>query len=94
MTSSNGENKSLFDRVEMPEGVGEDLMLPEVPAEARQGLAKLGEEFARAEVEICTFNSKTLLQKQNKKERASKEISMIDIVYKIQTKGNEIGNWN
>ncbi|KAK2763106.1 hypothetical protein FQN54_009740 [Arachnomyces sp. PD_36] len=55
-SASNGENKSLFERVEHPEGeLPEDYpegLMVDVPPEARQGLAKIGEEFARAEVEV------------------------------------------
>lgn len=56
MTSSksNGKNKSLLERVEMPDADG--ILPPEVPPAARQGLARLNEEFSRAEVEICMFN--------------------------------------
>lgn len=77
-STSNGGNKPLEERVVMPDSVGGPG--PEVPAEARQGLARLGEEFSRAEVEICMFNSKPFLQKKEE------QSSITDIFYRIQTK--------
>jgi hypothetical protein len=65
-STSNGQNKSLFDRVEMPE-VDTEYML-DIPSEARQGLARLGEEFARAEVEIRRFNPKLHFVTENRRE--------------------------
>lgn len=77
-STSNGQNKSLLERVEMPDFVGG--VGPEVPEEARQGLARLNEEFDRAEIENCMSNSNAFLQKKKEKQKKEKQKQKSSII--------------